>query len=429
MGCGLSTEAAAASADAQQHEEAEPVVEERQMGGAAARPDSPDGLLRPEHDAVVDAGARVAAHFAGRDASPREELVGRRWGHAIAADKTPSPRACGCGALVRHVTSMRMGSKSLRLRRRQHAQRQETQRAAAKWARMGRRFDVQRPPSAEGGGTDSDSTVRWLLHAIGAASAHLVTAEDAARLAAAARLQREWRQRRQRQFRAGLRRLASTVLSDDTPAATVLSPEAGGGRPLRLQSPFLGRRAAAPDPAPEEELAARLSALFLAVAVEAHDGDGPEELRFEPGEVVMVTHAPLFGFWLGATVAQLLSESDESDERVGARAFPAGAVRLFAFVGCDAGTCLLLSVAEGERLGCCSGEEARQHVSNGRALEMPPPMRGSLGRGLGVLYAVDRLVRELSPGVRSGIVVTDAAERARQYKQQQLNNARRLPLG
>ena len=398
------------------------------MGGSAARPDSPDGLLRPEHDAVVDAGARVAAHFSGRDASPREELVGRRWGHAIAADKTPSPRACGCGALVRHVTSMRMGSKSLRLRRRQHAQRQETLRAAAKWARLGRRFDVQRPPSAEGGDADSDSTVRWLLHAIGAASAHLVTAEDAARLAAAARLQREWRQRRQRQFRAGLRRLASTVLSDDAPAATVLSPEAGGGRPLRLQSPFLGRRAAAPDPAPEEELAARLNALFLAVAVEAHDGDGPEELRFEPGEVVMVTHAPLFGFWLGATVAQLLSES-ESDERMGARAFPAGAVRLFAFVGRDAGACLLLSVAEGERLGCCSGEEARQHVSNGRALEMPPPMRGSLGTGLGVLYAVDRLVRELSPGGRSGIVVTDAAERARLYKQQQLNNARRLPLG
>ena len=89
------------------------------MGGSAARPDSPDGLLRPEHDAVVDAGARVAAHFAGRDASPREELVGRRWGHAIAADKTLSPRACGCGALVRHVTSMRMGSKRLRLRRRE----------------------------------------------------------------------------------------------------------------------------------------------------------------------------------------------------------------------------------------------------------------------------------------------------------------------
>ena len=103
--------------------------------------------------------------------------------------------------------------------------------------------------------------------------------------------------------------------------------------------------------------------------------------------------------------------------------------RLFAFVGRGAGACLLLSVAEGERLGCCSGEEARQHVSNGRALEMPPPMRGSLGTGLGVLYAVDRLVRELSPGGRSGIVVTDAAERARLYKQQQLNNARRLPLG
>ena len=371
-----------------------------------------------------------------------------------------------------------MESKVIRARRRNDAKQRQAQASERQWARQAAAFDLllplvaptqtaQSPRLVAQASSLADAAVavfdktRWLLGMLGSGSVFLETAEAAQRRTAAQKIQGGWRQRQDRLLRASRRELASAVLGAEASPASILS-HSPGGRPLRLQSPFLGQRrqpqaqpqgdstAAAEDAAEAAALLGdgeRLGAIFRAVALEDYGRASARvigvtatggELTFAAGETVWVFRAPLYAHWFGCTAAtaaaaakhgqsSVKSQGDRQsgitdDFRLGGT-FPSDAVKVYDAVGLENDKCYLLSVDQGLELGRCSTRECALALRANVALDM----RGGGSGFARAVYAVGDLYASLSPNGMRAYADPEAWIKTKR-KQEQLQ-AQPAPLG